>query len=691
MRIDYAKAYQLKTALFAVVLACLASQDICAQRVLRELESNIDKNATFNGDSIEATSKNKKQVPTEVIAWTIDPVYGTRSPVDVDTLQHDFQGHSLSEGLTGEYNSLGNLGSPRESRIFMNRPKIHNFLPITNMGQAIESPEDYKYFNTKSPYMNLSYDWCGTKTTGFDNFKAIYTNNAGKRLNIGGIFNYMYGQGYYDNQHTAFFNGTGWASYVSDHYDLHFHYSHYDMKMEENGGITDEAYITNPESMARSYGSDDIPTFLNNTWSRQHHDIITLNHRYHIGFNKVEEIDSVNTREYFVPVTSVFHSFELGNYRRRLISYDRYRDFYQYSYLPNDTTNDRHKLFEVSNRVGLTLHEGFNKYMVAGLSAYVGFIHRNYQMPDTLVGVETLTKSKLSLKENDVVVGGRLVRSQGTYVHYNVNAEAVVGGTNAGDIEVDGHGDLNVPVLGDTAQLAIDGLISHKGAQTMLETFHAKNLWWDTSLDKEIKMRLFATLSYTKTNTALSFGIENVSNYIYLKHIGVLSTNTAGDELYAHNVGVFQEKSVQVMLARLQQKLKWGPAHLDADVTWQQSTKEDVLPLPSLSVYANLYFKFLLAKVLKVELGADMRYFTKYTSPDYDPVTALFIVQNDNTREEVGDYPVFSVYANLALKKIRFYIKYYHLNQGDGRYFTMPHYPMNPGGLHFGVSWNFYD
>ena len=86
-----------------------------------------------------------------------------------------------------------------------------------------------------------------------------------------------------------------------------------------------------------------------------------------------------------------------------------------------------------------------------------------------------------------------------------------------------------------------------------------------------------------------------------------------------------------------------------------------------------------------------MKFFTKYEAPDYDPVTAQFMLQNENTREKIGGYPIFTVYANLALKKLRFHISYYHLNQSDGRYFTMPHYPMNPKGLRFGISWNFYD
>lgn len=670
------------------VLACLASQDLLAQRVLRDLESNADL-GNMPSDTIEG-GKKKKQVPVDVVAWTIDPIYGRRQPVDVDTLQHDFQNHGYSEGLHGEMNSLGNLGSPRESRIFLDRGQQHDFPFITAMDQFIERPELYKYYNTKSPYMNLTYDWSGTKTTGYDNFKAIYTNNAGKKLNFGGLFHYMYGQGNYDNQHTAFLNGTGWLSYVSDTYDLHLHYSHYDMKMEENGGIADDNYILNPESMSRRYSSDDIPTRLNNTWSRQHHDVLTLNHRYHIGFKRVEEVDST-TREYFVPVTSVFHQAELGHYRRRMISYDKWQDFYSQSFLPNDTTNDLHKLFSVNTRAGLTLHEGFNKYAVAGLSAYVGYSHRSYELPDTLAGASSIRRVQQKINENDVLVGGRIERTQGTYIHYHADAEFVVAGTNISDFHANGHGELNLPVLGDTAQLAIDARLSHSSPNVLFNTYHSKYYWWDKDLKHEDRLRLMGTLSYTKTQTELTFGMENVSNYIYLKNTGGLSTNNAGEEFYAHNADVLQEGSVQVLTARLNQKLKLGPAHLEADVVWQKSTNEDVLPLPALSVYANLYFKFVLAKVLKVEMGADMKYFTKYYAPDYDPVTAQFMVQNDNTRAKIGGYPLLTVYANLALKKLRFHISYYHLNQSDGRYFTMPHYPMNPKGLRFGISWNFYD
>ena len=58
--------------------------------------------------------------------------------------------------------------------------------------------------------------------------------------------------------------------------------------------------------------------------------------------------------------------------------------------------------------------------------------------------------------------------------------------------------------------------------------------------------------------------------------------------------------------------------HLDNEVTWQKSSEQTVLPLPDLSLYHNFYMQFKLAKkVLSVQLGADVRYFSKYNFPDY--------------------------------------------------------------------------
>lgn len=152
--------------------------------------------------------------------------------------------------------------------------------------------------------------------------------------------------------------------------------------------------------------------------------------------------------------------------------------------------------------------------------------------------------------------------------------------------------------------------------------------------------------------------------------------------------------SLQVLSASLNQDFKLGIFHLDNEVTWQKSSDQTVLPLPDLSLYHNFYMQFKLAKkVLSVQLGADLRYFTKYNAPAYMPAIQNFHLQPTDDQVEIGGYPIVNVYANLHLKRTRFYVMMYHVNQGMSRpnYFLSPHYPINPRVLKFGLSWNFYD
>ena len=117
-----------------------------------------------------------------------------------------------------------------------------------------------------------------------------------------------------------------------------------------------------------------------------------------------------------------------------------------------------------------------------------------------------------------------------------------------------------------------------------------------------------------------------------------------------------------------------------------------MLPLPTISLYTNPYIQFTLAKVLRLELGVDLRFFTEYYAPDYAPLINQFAVQDaSNTRMKIGNYPIFNGYANFALKRFRAYINVMHFNEGAGRSFLVPHYPIDPLSIHFGLSWNFYD
>ena len=161
---------------------------------------------------------------------------------------------------------------------------------------------------------------------------------------------------------------------------------------------------------------------------------------------------------------------------------------------------------------------------------------------------------------------------------------------------------------------------------------------------------------------------------------------------YTHNITPKQYSGdIQVISANLRQDFKFGPVHLDNEVTYQHTSHSAPLPLPTLTLFSNLYLEFKIAKVLNCQIGGDVRYFTEYTAPAYSPVMGQYMTQNSNNKIKIGNYPILSAYANFDLKRTRFYVEYYHANQSDGRYFWAPGYPVNPSCLRMGISWNFYD
>lgn len=667
-----------------------------AQRIISELETNSDMSMDARPDSAE-TKKKKKIVPNDVRAWTVDKKYGNMSDADVDTLHHMFMNTDLPEGIEGHYNSLGNVGSPRQSRIYMERPITPDFIFVAPFDMFFVDTDNFRFYNTKSPFMNVTYNWNGSKNTGSDHVKVLYTNNAGKKFNFGGIFDYIYGRGYYDTQSTSYMNASAWASYIADKYNFHFYYQHNFMKTAENGGIEDEGYITNPENMARELTSNDIPTVLSQTWNRQEHDVVFFNHHYNIGFYRDEEVDSVTTKEVFVPVSKIFHSVKLRNMMRNHRAYKETENYHSYTYLPGDSTQDYTKYFNMKTLLGVSMCEGFNKWAMFGLNAYVGYEHNRFVLPDsTRYGGLYTNKTGLvdnqSYKEHNILVGGQIIRTQGTTVHYNLDGEFVVAGEDVGQFEVDGHAEVNIPLLGDTAQVALNASIKNIGPSFYFDHYHSKHAWWENEMENEFRQRIEGVIDIPHTHTKITLGVENIKNFCYFQNTGIALPTSDGKSVVSNNVSPMQcSDNIQVVSANLRQNFKLGILHWENDITYQTCSHSDVLPLPVVSLYTNLYLRFKIAKVLKTEFGADMKYFTEYNAPDYSPVIGMFMNQHQQKKEKVGNYPLLSVYANFDLKRTRFYVMYHHFNQSDGRYFWSPNYPMNPASIRFGLSWNFYD
>lgn len=780
-----------KKFIFSSLLFCAATLPVAAQNDFNYNEDSQFRpqtNRKVNTDSLGSD----KEIPKGIRVWTVDERFGDTKAAVVDTLQHMYMNSTFTEGLRGEYNTLGNMGTARLNRIFIDRRNTQGNFIFTEPYDYIVNPvSDFHFTNTYSPITNITLNSCGDKVTGEDDFKAMFAVNANKRLGAGFRFDYKYGRGYYNAQSTSHFKYTMWAFYLGDRYQAHFLFSTNHEKMTENGGITNDDYIKHPEIYTESFATNEIPTVLEQNWNRLDNQHIFFTHRYNIGFSRKvkmteEEIkakkfamaskkenaeeeakeearkkakeqgkkfdekaydkqqgakftgrpdgakiagdepakgsavkdiktdstriavngkaaadsllavqkknaeDSLFYKSEYVPVTSFIHTVKFDNYRRIYEAYQTPADYYLNEYydagrLTGDSIYDQTKHWHMKNTFAIAMLEGFNKWAKAGLKAFASYDLRHYELPTMEGGFEKYNEHVLS-------VGGQLSKQEGKTLHYNAVAEIGLTGVDAGTLAIDGNVDVNIPFLGDTLQVRGDAFFHRETPSFYYRNYHARHLWWENDLDKTIHTRIMGTLSFPKTRTKLRVAVDEIKNYTYFSQSYDITEEGLRTGVM---VTPMQESGgINLLTAQLEQNFRLGILNWENQFTYQHSSKESVLPVPAFNAYTNLYIKFKVVKVLNVDLGADMRYFTSYEAPDYSPYMGQYTVQgNGENNVKIGNYPIVNVYANVHIKHTRFFVMMSHINagQGDKNYFFAPHYPMNERVFRIGVSWNFFN
>ena len=655
--------------------------------------NQVDPN-TLPDNLEDSTDTEIQSLPPKLYMWRLSETLGNRTIIPADTANLNFQNTNLVEGMYGHYNYLGNLGSPRMSRIFFERRDNEPTIFMEPFSSFFVRPDEVKFTNSNVPFTNLTYYKAGNKVNGEERFKSYFSVNVNKRLAFGFNIDYLYGRGYYQNQSTSNFNAGIFASYIGNKYQMQAVYNNFTMKMNENGGIQDDRYITRPEDMAegkKEYESTTIPVKLEQTSNKNKDFYVYLTHRYRLGFTRetttVEDAkspkravandsvplakDTIITEE-FVPVTSFIHTMKVERARHKFSSAKETEGQYPNAYFNEVASRDSTTAFSVKNVFGIALLEGFNKYAKAGLTAYISHKFSRYELMDTL--------SRTNFDEQEIFVGGELAKQQGKTLHYNVNGEVGIMDKALGQFRVNADLDLNFRLWKDTVNFYARGYVSNTLPSFYMRHYHSNHYYWDNeNMDKEFRTRVEGELNISRWKTNLRAGVENIKNYTY----------------FNQNAMPAQESgNIQVLSATLKQDFRLGILHLDNEVTWQKSSNETVLPLPQLSLYHNLYLLAKIAKkVLTVQLGADVRYFTKYNAPAYTPAIQQFHLQAADDQVEIGGYPIVNVYANLHLKRTRIFVMMYHVNagMGKGNYFLVPHYPINPRLFKIGISWNFYD
>ncbi len=638
-------------------------------------------------------------------AWTLTYPLGFHIPADVDTAQYNYQRRSIPTMASDAWATTGNLGSPGMNLLWFQKAKPSGFLFYDALEFWMPSFAKQKFHNIYVPTTILQYNYCGSSESHQDRLQADFAGNVNRRIGIGGFIDYLHSKGVYNYQAAKHFNFGLSAYYFGDRYELQtFYYQDYHQNLE-NGGITDDRYITDPAAVQGGVTSvqyKSIPTRLTSAKNLIRGGQFYMNHAYKIGYWSDEQVNDTLTRDIYVPVMKILYSFDYTNYTHTFSEKSNSQDFWQNVYFDPVTTHDTSKLHTISNTVGIYLIEGFRKWMKFGLSAYATYQLNKFTLPnafydmpsnesegsatpedgstssqstDALTSLPTLALPDAKHNQNFFFIGGRLEKAQGAILRYNADVRFGLSGDAAGDLDLSGQILTNIPLFKDTVAIEAHGGFHNNTPDWLTKHYVSNHFIWNNDFGKVRSVKFGGSITIPWTRTHASIDVENIQNHIYF----------GSDCLPYQNSG-----NVQIMSLGLQQDFKVGILNWNNRVTWQISSDQNVIPLPQLAVYSNLFIKARLFKVLNIQVGVDCDFYTKYKGYNYQPATMTFYNQNETS---LGGYPFCNAYVNLRLYRCRFYVMMSHVNQGlfgkPSNEFILPNYPMNPRRFQIGIAVDF--
>lgn len=636
------------------------------------------------------------RVVREGSAWTLTFPLGLHEASTLDTLTYNYQRLSIPAMATDAYATTGNLGAEGLNMIYFSRRKSVPFFFANSIIRWIPEFSTQKFYNVYIPTTILSYNFGGVSSNHQDRLSVDFAGNVNRNIGVGVTADYLHSKGSYDEQAAKHFNFSLSGYYTGNRYEMQAFYNHYNSVNKENGGITNDLYITDPAVLQGGVDNIEpksIPTRLKNAHSRVNGQQLFMTHAYKVGFWEEEQVNDSITREIYVPVTKFIYSLDLRtakhnfNHSGSVPTLDGV-PFWENTYLNPGGSNDLTSMLTVDNSLGIYLIEGFRKWAKFGLAAFATYsVNRYRQTTDypsdisegTDVSGLTPLPSGFSIDpvhtQHKLRVGGRIEKTKGAILRYN--AQAVFGLTDdaAGDIDVDGMFDTHIPLFRDTVVVGASGRFSNLSPDWLLKHYISNHFAWDNDFGKTRTFRVGGHIEIPWTHTRLSANVENIQNRIYF--------NSA-------SLPVQHSGNVQVFGASLQQNLRFGIWNWNNTVTFQTSSDQSVIPLPKLAIYSNMFLKFTAFKVLNLQIGVDCDFYTRYSGLDYQPTTMSFINRNEGN---IGGFPLCNAYITARLYRTRFYLLYSHVNQGwfGKEYFSLPHYPINPRRFQLGISIDFED
>lgn len=621
--------------------------------------------------------------------WHIDRYYNRVDIEPLDTTLADWRiDYVFYRKGVGDM-ALGGLGQSSQAINWFDRNQDRDFTFSRGYDAYTARLDNIPFYNSKKPLTNMTYLESGQKRYREEHFEIVHSQNISPSTSANVSYKSRSTMGRYDWQRTKNHALSVAMAHTGKRYSVHAAYMNNTITARENGGVVGEWAIADTTFEMPS----GVPMRLAKAEAHNHYrnHAVVVKQALAIPLERVTEYDfsiadlsaiyighqfEYNTWSKVYTDRKATYSNERGHYNEETGKWERVDglEYYEDWFITPETSRDSISERLLSNKLFVQIQPWDRNGVVSTIDAGIGYDIHTYsylRLQDYLSG--KMTKDKRHSWYLYGSTGGKIKR----YADWGVNAKYHPSGYRGGDLSL--GADVTLRAFIREHPLILSGKFRQelRSPGYWHENLFSNHYTWFNSFDKESETRFEVNFSVPDIALELGFWQGVMGNMIYY----------GNDSRVAQHSGTV---SLTSLYARKDFRIKGF--HLDHRALVQFSSNESVLPVPLFSAYLSYYYEFWVVRdVLRVQIGLDGRYNTAYHAPSYNPALSVFF----NQREvKVGNYPYIDAFVSAKWKRMRILLKFQHLNQnlfGNGEYFQVARYPLNPRMFKFGISWSFYD
>ena len=568
-----------------------------------------------------------------------------------DTTVYLREKYSRADASNRQFQHLGFLGSAIYDQRYGLNTESGRTSGFNSHDLYFKSVSDIKYFDTKSPFMDIGAVFGGDNRSKID---FVYSRNINENWNIGFDINRITA----DKQIAGAREGDRAIESIS--YDLYSHYKSKDERYEaalsylnlkhdiaEIGGV-----FANPDSARINfflYG--DATTQLLDATSRDSRSRFHIYQQYKLGsgFQLYHQLNNTNQEYKFTDLSDTDAT--------------KYGLFYPNFHLNADTTREKSTFSSLVNEAGF---KGDIK----------GAFYRFYVKYRSLI-----YNTKYTLEET----AGETYA--GAYLRFSWKDKFAVSGS--GEVSNEGFYNLRGELSSDLLEFAYES--SRSAPSYLLSHYEGNHHKWNNSFKPVLTNRLTAQINLKREWISFSPKVllRTLNNYMYLNEnqesvqtSDAIIINTVGGKIDLEFL-----KGWNLIKMKEHESFRFENEIL---VNRFSNKGRDFIRMPNIHYTGRLFWRGTwFQDAVPTEIGTNFYFRSSFRGNAYDPVISQFYLQNEL---KLQSYLAVDIFWNMKISNLTTFIKFTHVNQqnNDG-YMSTPYFPGQQNITDLGIRWLFFD